>query len=1185
MGASNEFAPPKPKEHTMSDEIRGIGYSGTPGNNEMNGTGGPDTLSGLGGDDTILGFGGIDKLDGGEGNDSLAGGEGRDTLIGGAGNDTLDGGDGDDSIDGGDGDDVLVETRFGGDTLNGGLGNDFIFGGVGRNLIDGSYGNDTLCPGNRTADNQPSTVYGAAGDDVLDANGLWARMEGNDGNDTLYASDSTLFDRFINPVYSKDWLHQRYPTLIGGAGDDTYIIKDPGTGVSIDARGDRFQPQSEHEVLIFENSTSADLQLQREGNDLTVKSLTSPTGRFLFVRVLDNFYVDAGTGKEVSCIDEVQFKKGGVGVATYDAAEIVRQALLNPRSFTNGDDTFVGSVGNDTYAGGPGNDLISGNDGDDSLDGELGNDTLIGGAGGDYLDGGKGEDLLQGGDGDDYLVNIDYDYRDPDRGGGIDTMQGGAGNDELYGGRRAALMQGGDGDDFLRNLGGGAHTMEGGAGNDTMSGNGASMDGGQGDDLYQGSLELSGNTFVFGRGSGKDTLESGKGLLQMGAGISAGDVIVRAIPIALSGLSPSDSQPWDYRLSLQGTPDEFNVHRAWATLDGVVFADGTAWSAADLEARTFLATSGDDVIRALQTTGANLAGLEGNDELTGGVGDDTIHGDAGNDTLDGSSGNDVLQGGAGNDTYKFERNQVGRDFIDAAPQGAKASDEFETIQMGPGLAPTDILLTRIGSDLIIQSRYSATSVSAGEISSQVPSESMWVFDNFQVDSTGKAISLIDSINFGGGVTWGAAEIISRSLRSSTSTKGDDELVGDSADNVLNGGAGNDALSGYAGNDQLSGGLGNDLLVGDLGDDTLNGGSGADTLIGGVGNDYYYVDSAGDQVVEDAGPSDIGGYDTVATNLADYTLAAGVESLFMGGPAGDAPEVRNARSGTTGVRHGVGNDGANLMTGGSGSERFEGGKGDDTLYGYGGNDTLEGGAGQDVLWGGAGNDTYVLKKALELDGNGNVYVDVIREESGTGSGVDTVITDFDTYTAEDNVEQVFSTGLEVIGNQLGNLLRGGVGQNTLRGMEGDDTLEGAGGNDTYIGGLGNDRLVAADAKSNDVYEWSRGEGADLAIDAGGNDRLNVGGDVNQNQLWFRRSGYDLRVSIIGTADTFTAQGWFKGAANKIEHITLANGKDLSASKVQSLVSAMASFSPPAQGQTTLAANVAAKLAPVIASAWV
>jgi len=702
------------------------------------------------------------------------------------------------------------------------------------------------------------------------------------------------------------------------------------------------------------------------------------------------------------------------------------------------------------------------------------------------------------------------------------------------------------------------------------------LDGGSGDDLYtaytSGAPNGIGDTYLFNRGSGKDVLLTGGGVLKLGAGITTNDLIITP-----DNDAPGDNWFGDFRVTIKGTLDEFTVRRQKASLTGVLFADGTIWSAADLEARTLDVTEGDDVIQVRQSTGGILSGLGGNDLLLGGVGADKIFGDAGNDTLSGGYGNDTLQGGAGNDTYKFERNQVGLDQIDASPQGAKASDELETIQMGPGLAPSDILLRREGSDLIVQSRYSATDTGQ--------SEGMRVLNNFQVDSTGKAISLIDSINFGGGVAWGAAEIISRSLRSSTSTKGDDELVGDGADNVLNGGAGNDALSGYAGNDQLLGGLGNDLLVGDLGNDTLNGGSGADTLIGGVGNDYYYVDAAGDQVVEDAGPSELGGRDTVATNLADYTLAAGVEDLIMGGPAGDAPEVRNVWSGTSGVRHGVGNDSANTMTGGSSAERFEGGKGNDTLRGLGGADTLEGGAGQDVLEGGDGNDTYVLTKGLELDGQGNAVADTIIEGSGKASGVDTVITDLDTYTAADNVEQVFSTGLEVIGNQLGNLLRGGAGQNTLSGMEGADTLEGAGGNDTYIGGLGNDRLVAADAKSNDVYEWSRGEGADLAIDAGGNDRLNVGGDVSQNQLWFRRSGYDLRVSIIGTADTFTAQGWFRGAANQIEHITLANGKDLSANKVQSLVSAMASFSPPAQGQTTLAANVAAKLAPVIASAWV
>ncbi|MCU0075584.1 Ig family protein, partial [Pseudomonas koreensis] len=60
---------------------------------------------------------------------------------------------------------------------------------------------------------------------------------------------------------------------------------------------------------------------------------------------------------------------------------------------------------------------------------------------------------------------------------------------------------------------------------------------------------------------------------------------------------------------------------------------------------------------------------------------------------------------------------------------------------------------------------------------------------------------------------------------------------------------------------------------------LNGGLGADTMTGGLGNDTYYVDNAGDSVVEDANA----GVDTVMASI-DYTLGTNLENLTLLGSA-------------------------------------------------------------------------------------------------------------------------------------------------------------------------------------------------------------------------------------------------------------------------------------------------------------
>jgi hypothetical protein len=59
----------------------------------------------------------------------------------------------------------------------------------------------------------------------------------------------------------------------------------------------------------------------------------------------------------------------------------------------------------------------------------------------------------------------------------------------------------------------------------------------------------------------------------------------------------------------------------------------------------------------------------------------------------------------------------------------------------------------------------------------------------------------------------------------------------------------------------------------------------------------------------------------------------------------------------------------------------------------------------------------------------------------------------------------------------------------------------------------------------------------------------------------------------------------GSQYHVEQIKTSDGKTLSDSTVQNLVSAMASFAPPTLGQTTLPTSYASALTPVIAANWV
>jgi len=135
------------------------------------------------------------------------------------------------------------------------------------------------------------------------------------------------------------------------------------------------------------------------------------------------------------------------------------------------------------------------------------------------------------------------------------------------------------------------------------------------------------------------------------------------------------------------------------------------------------------------------------------------------------------------------------------------------------------------------------------------------------------------------------------------------------------------LRGGGGADMLATGVSgvvSDILRGEDGNDQLNGGAGADTMIGGAGNDRYYVDNAGDKLIEAAD----GGTDDVLTSVS-FTLRAdsAIELLRTTDPSATTTLklTGNALGQTI-----QGNAGANIINGKSGS---------DTLYGRGGRDSF------------------------------------------------------------------------------------------------------------------------------------------------------------------------------------------------------------------------------------------------------
>jgi len=333
--------------------------------------------------------------------------------------------------------------------------------------------------------------------------------------------------------------------------------------------------------------------------------------------------------------------------------------------------------------------------------------------------------------------------------------------------------------------------------------------------------------------------------------------------------------------------------------------------------------------------------------------------------------------------------------------------------------------------------------------------------------------------------------------------------------IITGTGGNDTLNGTSSSDQIFGLGGDDILNGGGGNDQLDGGTGADTMSGGTGSDIYFVDDAGDLVIENSGE----GNDEVRTTLAAYALTANVEKLKYTG---------------SGSFTGTGNDLNNDITGGASSDTLTGGAGWDQLYGNGGNDFLYGGADGDLLSGGTGDDY------MEGGTGDDVYIvdsssDTVVEASG--EGIDQVYTYLSTYTLPANVENLTwnTTGVFTgTGNALDNVIYGGGSNDVLSGADGNDTLRGQSGNDALSGGDGADVLIG-------------GPGADTMTGGAGNDRFQIGyyesgvftdadtiTDFTAGDL-IDVSGWDANTAVGGDqAFTFVGTAAFSGAAGELRY---------------------------------------------------
>jgi len=936
-------------------------------------------------------------LEGGDGNDTITGGSGDDLLKGGSGSDVLSGGAGDDTllidaadlqanINGGDGFDVAVVTGTAGVALN--------LAPANLESAIGGDGNDTFS----TSGTGQVILAGQGGNDTLTGGANNDLLTGGAGNDTLTGgkgNDVYVFGRGdgVDQITDETSGYVSQTTVVTHFQDDpfgsptyAYHWEIQVSPYSYDTLADKFNASRYNYFLTHSHPLIHDIVWTGISQLYVPAAYRYWSGTTVYqedviTQVLSQ--IDAGSdtlrmGLGVSLSDVVLEKSGADLVVGLRQAGVAVSDLADRVTLKNWSNP-LSRIEYLELADGTRYALA------DWQIGTAGNDNLVDGAGDGHLYGGSGNDALNGASGNDSL----------DGGTGADSMAGGTG-DDVY-------MVDNAGDVVSEYLNEGtdrvessvAFTLTPNVENLTLIGSAAIN--GTGTDLA--------NTIV---GNGADNSLSGGGgndILQGGAGNDR-----------LDGGAGTDSMAG-------GTGnDTYVVDNA-----GDVITEN--------------AGEGTDAVESSfgYTLGANLENLllTGNTAIdgTGNTLANVLTGNAGSNVLDGGAGADTMIGGVGEDIYVVDNAaDVVVEYLDEGWDTVLSSlsyalgSNIENLKLtGMGVIDAtgndlDNSLTgnALANTLTGGAGYDTLDGGAGaDIMAGGTEDDTYVVDNIAdvvVENADEGYSdrVESSVSYTLGANVEDITLTGMEAIDATGNDLDNYLVGNDSANVLTGGAG---------------------------DDHLKGGAGADTMIGGTGSDYYYVDNAGDIVIENAGEGD---YDEVRSKIG-YTLGADVENLSLRGM--DAIDgTGNSLDNWLG-----GNDSANV------------------LVGLAGNDTLDGGAGADTMVGGAGDDTYYVDDAG----------DIVTENADEGyDGVESAVS----YALGDNVERMqlaYGAGaIDGTGNGLDNSLYGNESANVLRGGAGNDTLNGRAGADTMVGGAGDDTYYVDDA--GDSVAENAGDGSDTVV---------------------------------------------------------------------------------------------------------
>ncbi|MGA9581262.1 MAG: FG-GAP-like repeat-containing protein [Allosphingosinicella sp.] len=200
------------------------------------------------------------------------------------------------------------------------------------------------------------------------------------------------------------------------------------------------------------------------------------------------------------------------------------------------------------------------------------------------------------------------------------------------------------------------------------------------------------------------------------------------------------------------------------------------------------------------------------------------------------------------------------------------------------------------------------------------------------------------------------------------------------------------------------------IYGNLGNNVIDGRGGADFMAAFGGNDEYYVDNAGDVVVEQLGE----GTDVIRAYVS-YALAAGSEVEALTTTSG---------YGTTAI---------NL----TGNEFRQ------TIYGNLGDNVIDGRGGADYMAAFGGNDVYYVDNIGDIVvEQANQGTDTVRASVSYALGAGIHIEELST------VDRNAATAINLTGNEFGQTIYGNLANNVIDGRGGADFMAAFGGNDEY-----------------------------------------------------------------------------------------------------------------------------------------